>query len=553
MALTVRERCEKRLTGLKRVREPYEPEWKEIAQHAQPFRSRFLYDDANRTFRRSNRAIYNSHGINAFRITAAGMTSGLSSPSRPWFRLTTYNEETLDDDEARAWLSEVEKRMYAFLADTNFYAAAKSGYAEISMFGTEACAMVEHPKRGLVCHPLTAGEFWIALGDDNMPDTLYRRCPMTVHQAVQSFGLDRVSQRVSDAYKDGRYDDAVKVMHAIEPNDEQDDTMSFSGKPWRSFYWDTEDGDKINGYLRKSGFDDQPFWAARWDAIGGDTYGSSPGMEALPDLRELQLWSKKTTQIINQIQNPEKIVGSTLKLTGQPGNVISVASVDKDSVLVPYVPDPRALVNAENRLETLREAVDQLSFASLFQAITNMEGVQPRNVEEIASRNEEKMTQLGPAIERVNGEKLKPAIDRVFGIMSRLNLLPPAPDHLQGQGLKIDFVSILTQMQRMVGIGQTERVTSFIGNLSAAFPQAADKLNVDEAIDDYADRAGSPPKIIRSDKEVEQMREARQQQENAQRMAAAMPAVKDGADAARLLSEAAQNGGGLQNLLPPPA
>jgi hypothetical protein len=276
-------------------------------------------------------------------------------------------------------------------------------------------------------------------------------------------------------------------------------------------------------------------------------------MEALPDLRELQLWSKKTTQIINQIQNPEKIVGSTLKLTGQPGNVISVASVDKDSVLVPYVPDPRALVNAENRLETLREAVDQLSFASLFQAITNMEGVQPRNVEEIASRNEEKMTQLGPAIERVNGEKLKPAIDRVFGIMSRLNLLPPAPDHLQGQGLKIDFVSILTQMQRMVGIGQTERVTSFIGNLSAAFPQAADKLNVDEAIDDYADRAGSPPKIIRSDKEVEQMREARQQQENAQRMAAAMPAVKDGADAARLLSEAAQNGGGLQNLLPPPA
>jgi hypothetical protein len=32
--------------------------------------------------------------------------------------------------------------------------------------------------------------------------------------------------------------------------------------------------------------------------------------------------------------------------------------------------------------------------------------------------------------------------------------------------------------------------------------------------------------------------------------AAAMPAVRDGADAARLLSEAAQNGGGIQNLLP---
>jgi hypothetical protein len=52
--------------------------------------------------------------------------------------------------------------MYAFLAETNFYAAAKSGYAELGMFGTEACVMVEHPEDGAVCHPLTVGEYWIA-------------------------------------------------------------------------------------------------------------------------------------------------------------------------------------------------------------------------------------------------------------------------------------------------------------------------------------------------------------------------------------------------------
>jgi hypothetical protein len=91
---------------------------------------------------------------------------------------------------------------------------------------------------------------------------------------------------------------------------------------------------------------------------------------------------------------------------------------------------------------------------------------------------------------------------------------------LQGKPLKVDFVSILTQMQRMVGLSQTERVTSYIGNLAAAFPEAADKLNVDEAIDDYADRAGSPPKIIRSDDDGEKLRAARQQQ---QAQAAAAP------------------------------
>jgi hypothetical protein len=524
MALTLRERASKRLNGLKAARLPYEAEWKEIAQHAQPSRSKFLYGDTDRQFRRSNRAIYNSHGILAFRKLAAGMTSGLSSPSRPWFRLNSYNEDDLQSEEVRVWLSDVEARMYAFLAETNFYAAAKSGYAELGMFGTEACVMVEHPEDGAVCHPLTVGEYFIALGNNAKPDTLYRKAWMSVHQAVQSFGLDKVCARVKDQYNRGDYEEIVRIWHAIEPNDERNiDVMTAKGKPWRSFYWDEQDGDAVDGYLKVEGFQEQPFWAPRWDAIGGDTYGSSPGMEALPDLRELQLQTKRKTEATAFLVKPEKIVPSTLKLTGQAGNVVSVGSIDKDQVIVPYQIPPTAISEIVQDMERCAQSIDQLAFADLFMAITNMDGIQPRNVEEIASRNEEKMTQLGPVIERVNNEKLQIAIDRTFGIMSRLGIIPPAPEQLQGKNLKIDFVSILTQMQRMVGLGQTERVTSFIGNLAAAFPEAADKLNVDEAIDDYADRAGSPPKIIRSDDEVEQLREGSP--------AAAGTAAGDGRDA----------------------
>jgi hypothetical protein len=550
MALTLRERCDKRLAGLKAVREPYLPEWKEIAQHAQPSRGRFLYAENDRKYRRSNRAIYNSHGILAFRTLASGMTSGLSSPSRPWFRLATYDEAQMDDDEVRAWLSDVERLMYGFLADTNFYAAAKAGYAELGMFGTEACVMVEHPKRGAVCHALTIGEYWIALGDDGMPDTLYRKAWMSVHQAVQSFGIDKVSQRVKDFYDRSDYEQTVKVNHAIEPNDERDlDLKTAKGKPWRSFYWDEEDDRKDDSYLRLQGFEEQAFWAPRWDAIGGDTYGSSPGMEALPDLRELQLQTKRKTEATAFLVKPEKIVPSTLKITGQAGNVVSVASVDKDSVIVPYEIPPQAIAEILKDMERCTNAIDRLAFADVFLAITNLEGSADRTVPEINARLEEKMTQLGPVIERVNNEKLSVAVDRTFGIMTRLGLLPPAPEALQGKPLKIDFVSILTQMQRMVGLSQTERVTSYIGNLAAAFPEAADKLNVDEAIDDYGERAGSPPKIIRSNRDVEKLRAAREQQKKMEATMAAMPAAKDGADAARLLSEAAQNGGGIQQLL----
>jgi hypothetical protein len=543
MALTVRERCEKRLTGLKAARAPYEPEWKEVAQHCQPSRGRFLSGDSSRSFKRSNRAIYNSHGILAFRTLTGGMTSGLSSPSRPWFRLAPF-DQGMEDAEARIWLSEVERRMYAFLAATNFYAAVKSGYSELGMFGTEGCVMVDHWREGAVCHPLTVGEYWIALGDDAKPDTLYRDVPATVVQAVQMFGLNNVSTKIRDLYSRSDYDKPVSIIHAIEPNQEQDDSVqTYRGKPWRSFYWDTEDGDKANGSLRHSGMEEQPFWAPRWDAIGGEVYGSSPGMDALPDLRELQLQTKRKTEATAFMVKPEKIVPPNIKLTGQAGNVVSASSVDKDSILIPYQIPIGAIPEILNDMQRCTQSVDRLAYADLFMAITNMDGIQPRNVEEIAARNEEKMTQLGPVIERVNNEKLEVAIDRTFGIMSRKGMLPEAPESLQGKHIKIDFVSILTQMQRMVGLGQTERVVSFIGGLSGAYPAAADKLNVDQTIDDYADRAGAPPKIIRSDEEVEQIRDGREQQQKRQQAIESMPAVKDGADAAKLLADANQQGG----------
>ena len=172
-----------------------------------------------------------------------------------------------------------------------------------------------------------------------------------------------------------------------------------------------------------------------------------------------------------------------------------------------------------------------------------MQGIQPRNVEEIASRNEEKLTQLGPVIERVNGEKLQVAIDRTFAIMARKRLLPPAPPQLQGIPVKVDFVSILAQMQRMVGLGQIERTVSFVGSLAAQFPEASDRLDIDAVIDDYADRAGAPPSIIRSVKDAQALRQARQQDEQNAKLAALAQPMQRGADAARLLSEAAQNAG----------
>jgi len=544
MADTLRQRLERRLAGMKTIREDYQDEWNDIARFAQPARSRFMTKERDKGTKRRTRnsRLLDPHGIEAFRTLTNGMTSGLTSASRPWFNLTLKEEDLTEQDGVRDWLSEVERRLFAFLARTNFYGAAKSGYGEMGLFGTEACVMVEDRNVGAVCHALTAGEYWIAISDALVPDTLYRFCPMTVRQAVQSFGKANAPW-VLNSYDTSDYHKQVDIYQAIEPNADYDGAR-LDAKPWRSCYWDGKD-DRKNSILRESGYHEQPFWAPRWDVVGGDTYGVSPGMEALPALRELQMQSKRRNEAIDAMVKPEKIVPPSVRLTGEPGRTVTGTGVSQDQIIVPYQMPYQAVQAIGQEIDKCRMQIDGLSFADLFNAITNMRGVQPRNVEEIAARNEEKLTQLGPVIERVANEKLNPAIDRAFGIMLRGNMLPPIPESLSGVQIDVEFVSILTQMQRMVGIGQIERTIGFIGNLAGADPQALDKLNTDETIDEYASRAGMPSKLIRSDKDVQQIRAARQQQQQAAQAAATMPAVRDGADAAKLLSETDAGGGSL--------
>jgi hypothetical protein len=54
-----------------------------------------------------------------------------------------------------------------------------------------------------------------------------------------------------------------------------------------------------------------------------------------------------------------------------------------------------------------------------------------------------------------------------------------------------------------------------IGNLSAVFPDVVDKFNSDEAADIYGTKLGVSQRIIRSEKEVEYIRNQRAKQQQA--------------------------------------
>lgn len=547
--LTPRERCERRLSGMKSARKPYEADWQEISRLFMPTRSEILNlaGDANTmrpSKRRANQATYTSKGRRAARILANGMTTGMSSSAAPWFKLKTPYPDMDGFQPVKEWLSLVERLIYDFLASTNFYNASKIGYAELGCYGTEVGVMLEHEKYGAVTHPLTAGEYWIANDDGLVADTLYRRVWMTVHQMVQAFvrqgGWGVVSKAVKKAYDEGSYETMVPVMHACEPNLQRDDRLLDNrNMEFQSIWWEEGQSNK-DVLLRRGGYEDKCFWAPRWMDTGGEvTYGDGPGYDALPDGRSLQLASKRRGRNLDMQNKPPMGVPTGMSnsyLTLDPGSLVFGSINDLNALKPLFNVDPRTVQANREEAQDLYQDVMECFYADLFFAISDMEGVQPRNEDELFLRNQEKLTQLGPVVERVNVEKLEVVIDRAFAILLRYGKIPPAPRELQGQPLRVDFVSMLAQAQKAGKLGDITRTAQFVGFLAGLYPDAALKLDPEQAIDEFATGAGTPPSIIRTDEVVKKMKQQMAQQQAAQQAAEMMPAMREGAQAAELMS-----------------
>ena len=175
----------------------------------------------------------------------------------------------------------------------------------------------------------------------------------------------------------------------------------------------------------------------------------------------------------------------------------------------------------ENKQAQVRNRIQRAFYEDLFLMLANSDRRQI-TAREIEERHEEKLLALGPVLEQVNQDLLDPLTDIVFDIHMRQGLIPPPPQELQGMDLKVEYVSIMAQAQKMLGIAGVDRFTGFVGQLAAADPSVLDKIKADKVVDVYADMTSVPPNIVRSDDEVKLIRDQRAKAQQAQAQAQAM-------------------------------
>jgi hypothetical protein len=138
-------------------------------------------------------------------------------------------------------------------------------------------------------------------------------------------------------------------------------------------------------------------------------------------------------------------------------------------------------------------------------------GTQPITAREVEERHEEKLLALGPVLERTQDELLDPVVDRVYAMMEESGLLPEPPEQLDGVDLRVEYISIMAQAQKLVGVVSTDRFIQTMMPIAERFPEAAHKLNVLAVVDEYAEILGINPNLVRSTEDAEAAMQAQAQ------------------------------------------
>lgn len=512
----------RRLADLERRYQSWRPHYEEINEFLCPRKSQFLSTEASQNDgAKLHNSIIDSTGGRALRILAAGMQSGLTSPARPWFKLGVPDKQLQDRWQVKNWLEEVRKMMLHIFQRSNFYNVTHSLYKDLAAFGTAAMSIDADYDSVIRCYGFTIGEYYLAIGPTYRVDSIYRNYWLPVRNVVEAYGEDNVSVSTKNMYNNGNGDIYIRLVHVIEPNPEAKPWLiEARNKPYRSVVFEyASHGGK---FLSESGYDSFPVMAPRWEVTGNEVYGRSPGMETLGDIKMLQKMQKKSLIALDKMVDPPMNAPLTLKgksVLTIPGGVNYIDTMGgSGATFTPAYQVALDFSNLEYKIERVQAAIREGLFSDLFLMLSQS----PKNMTatEVMERHEEKLLMLGPVIERIQPELLDLAIDRTFQIMLGAwpPLIPPAPPEMQGMELEVEYISLLAQAQKMVGITAIEQTAAFVGNLATVKPEVLDKFDQDEAVDIYADMVGVPPKLIVPDEDVQAMRQERAQQIKQQQM-----------------------------------
>lgn len=504
-----------RFSSLETKRANYESQWKDINKYIIPERGK-NFGGKHSEGQDFSPQIFDSTAVKACEDLASGLQSMLTSPSARWFNLSPGDAEILQKSTtARSWIQYVENLMYFIFQSPSmkFYSNAHQCYLDLSGFGT-AVMLIEADvkKKKIKYKALQLDECFIDENSDGEVDTVFRKFDYTARQILEEFG-DKLNEKLKMELNEAADKTPLRtyeILHAVYPRiTRNEESLLPINMKYASVYISVVHKE----VLSESGYKDFPYVVPRWYTRSGEVYGVSPGMICIADVRMLNQMSRTTIKgarrkVEPAYQLPDDGFLAPIDLRADALNYHRPGMQDELKPIAIQGDIGLGLEMEEQRRNAIRSA---------FYADLMFDNKTARMATtEVLQREEARMRVMAPQLGRLHVEFMSPVITRTFLILDRFGLIPPVPPELASTYLKPDYVSPVARAQKVLQASNVQRMFEQMAGFAQISPEVFDNISPDGLSNWLVDLYDAPASILRSEEEVQAIKEQRQQQIDSQ-------------------------------------
>ena len=510
---------EEQRSSLKSLRQPFETEWENISDYMlqRPIRFSGSTTLSAKDLRPPENIVV-STARDAVQIFAAGMLSGVSSPSSEWFRFVAKREDqydTINEDKDVAMFCEYLTGLLQYIFVTrNYYGQQVQGYQYLGTIGHQCLFITADKKTGnfiFRCIPIE--EVCFAEDASGFVNVVFRDINFTGAQILQTFGEENLSKSLQDQLKSVSSKTQIfPLVHAVIQKEAGYENLMGSNKlPFASYFYEPDSGHLIE----ESGYNTIPYIVTRASTTYKTPYSSSFGLTCLSDCRMLNEMLRIRLQAAQLGIAPPLIAPDNKRLKDFSYSPWAINAYNKldgyeagDFMPLNIGSDPRLVQQAvEETVMSIRAAFNVDMFLMIQQRTI---GRGTPTAQEVAGLQQEKAFILGPLLNNLQHENFNRTFQRCYDLMQQLGQVPEAPRKLMEQGITLEYLSPLMMSQRQQKAASV--VTSVAEILSVAGQmnqESIDNVNLDVFVRDTLQLRGVPATYVRPSSEVEQIRQQR--------------------------------------------
>lgn len=531
------EECVRLQDQLEIDRAVWDQHWTEVAERVLPRQDDFLKQRTGGEKRTEK--IFDATAILALDRAASAVDSLITPATQQWHGLEPEDERLLDDQETMIWCGQLTKQLFRmrYRPLANFASQAHECYVSLMAFGNLGMFVDDVIGIGTRYKSIAMSELYFQEDANGMVDLVHRKFQFTARQALQKFGnqCPEKVRKCVDTEPLRKFD----FLHVAMPNPE----IVMGAKDYRAWavrgYYIFLEGREL---LTEGGYRTMPYLVSRHVTAPRETYGRSPAMMVLPDIKMVNEMEKTIIRAAHKIVDPPLLIygdGILSAFNARP-NALNYGGVDEQGrQLVHPLKTGSNLPIALEMTEQKRKVINDAFYVTLFQILVQNPQM---TATEAMIRAQEKGQLLAPTVGRQQSEFIGPKVMREIDILSAAGAIPPLPPAMRrsGGGIKVTYTSPLSRLRRAEDGVAIMRTLEGVGPLSQVKPEVMDTFDEDAVVRELAEINGVPAKILRSPDAIAQIRAKRQQDAQMQSL---VTNAESAGKAASSMADAAQKVG----------